>query len=205
MPINELSLLGAGGHAKVVCDAVFGDAIIAMYDDDVALKGKFLLGYVVNVPIGDITAVRQPVHVAVGDNRARKRLGEAVMEAGKRLHTVIHRCAVVSAHALIADGVFIAARAVVAPDASIGRGAIINHGAVVDHDCEVEAWAHIAPNAVLGGDVRIGEGCLIGSGAVVLPGVSVGEWAVVGAGAVVTKPVPARATTVGVPAVDRCR
>ncbi|MFO0817926.1 MAG: acyltransferase [Pirellulales bacterium] len=48
--------------------------------------------------------------------------------------------------------------------------------------------------------VRIGRGAWIGAGALVMA--DVGDHAVIGAGAVVTRPIPARATAVGVPA--RC-
>jgi sugar O-acyltransferase (sialic acid O-acetyltransferase NeuD family) len=173
---------------------------VSVRDDDPRLGGQVLLGCPIAVPIGDVASLYDPVHVAIGDNRARKRLGLAVLAAGKRLYKVIHARAVVSPHADIADGVFVAASGVVGPSARIARGAIVNHGAIVDHDCEVGAWTHIAPNAVLGGDVKVGVGCLIGSGAVILPGVTIGDAAIVGAGAVVTKPVPAGTTVVGVPA-----
>jgi virginiamycin A acetyltransferase len=46
--------------------------------------------------------------------------------------------------------------------------------------------------------VRIGAGCWIGSAAVVMA--DVGDGAVIGAGAVVTRPVPANAVAIGVPA-----
>jgi maltose O-acetyltransferase len=50
------------------------------------------------------------------------------------------------------------------------------------------------------GSVIVGSEVYIGAGAVMLQGLSVGDGATIGAGAVVTKPVPAGATVVGVPA-----
>lgn len=47
---------------------------------------------------------------------------------------------------------------------------------------------------------RIGSYSFVGIGAVILAGCDVGDRAVVGAGAVVTRPVPAGATVIGVPA-----
>ena len=47
------------------------------------------------------------------------------------------------------------------------------------------------------------KGASIGSGAVILCGVTIGEEAVIGAGAVVTRDVPPRSTTYGVPARTR--
>lgn len=48
--------------------------------------------------------------------------------------------------------------------------------------------------------IRIGRNVWIGRGAVVLPGVDIGDGAVIGANAVVTRPVAAGQTVVGVPA-----
>lgn len=203
MPTDTLVLIGAGEHAKVVLDAfhTMGKSFhVEARDDNPALDGRSLLGCKIKTPVGSVMDMSSMIHVAIGNNKSRIRLGSAVMQAGKRLFTIIHARATVSVAAHIDDGVFLAAAAVVAPGAQVGTGAIINHGAIVDHDCRVGAWTHIAPNAVLGGTVRIGEGCLIGSGAVVLPGLSVGDWAIVGAGAVVTKNVEAGAVVTGVPA-----
>lgn len=200
MRIDDCLILGAGGHAKVVLDALqrgSPEARIEVWDEDPAKAGTRLLGIAVKT---GREALRRSCHVAIGDNEARRRLGEAVLAAGGSLAAVVHPAAQVSRHASLGEGAFVAAQAVVAPSARVGRGAIVNHGAVVDHDCEVGEWTHIAPGAILGGGVRVGAGCLIGSGAVILVGIQVGERATVGSGAVVTRDVPARATVIGVPA-----
>jgi sugar O-acyltransferase (sialic acid O-acetyltransferase NeuD family) len=203
MPTDSLAVLGAGGHAKVVLDALLcamPGVRIDLRDDDEAKAGVLLCGIAVACPIGDLAALLQPVHVAIGNNRARRELGAALLAAGKQLLPVLHPAATVSHSARVAPGAFVAAQAVLGPEASVGAGAIVNHGAVIDHDCLVGAWSHVAPNATLGGAVVIGEDCLIGSGAAILPGISVGAGAIVGSGAVVTRDVPAGATVTGVPA-----
>ena len=194
MPTDLVVLLGAGGHAKVVYDAL-GAASIEVRDDNAGLEGRAFLDTVIRTPIGTPAGA---VHIAVGDNRARSRF--MARFGAKQMLTVIHPAALVSPRAAIAPGAFIAAGAVVAAAARVGECAIINHRAVVDHDCIVGACAHVAPAATLGGAVEVGEGALIGSGAVVLPGIRIGKWAVVGAGAVVNRPVADGETVYGVPA-----
>lgn len=203
MPIETLALVGAGGHAKVVYDAVVEAGLagsVRVLDDDPARAGAAFLGLRVEAPLGPLAGVPQHVHVAIGENRARWDTSARLRVAGKQLVAVVHPRAQVSTHGVVEAGAFVAALAVLAPGVVVAECAIVNHSAIVDHDCFVGAAAHIAPNATLGGGVRVGVGALIGAGAVVLPGVTIGDWAVVGAGAVVTRPVPLGSTVVGVPA-----
>lgn len=205
MPIDR-GIYGAGGHAKVVIDALRRGnpkQSLEVWDDNPDLGGNKLMELSVRAPVANPLELPSEIHVAIGNNPIRQRVSEKLLSIGKRLFTVIHPSASVASSALVGDGSFVAAMAVVAPDARIVQGVIVNHGAVVDHDCMIDAYAHIAPRATLGGGVSIGAGCLIGAGAVVLPGLTVGEGALIGAGAVVTHDVAARATLFGVPARAR--
>jgi sugar O-acyltransferase (sialic acid O-acetyltransferase NeuD family) len=205
MRTERLTLIGAGGHAKVVLDAYRLDhphAVVQVRDDDPAKCGVRLLGLAIETPIGELQNLAGACHVAIGDNAARRRIGEALAGSAATLVKIVHPAAAVAADSAIGPGVFVAARAVIAPDARVGAGTIVNHAAVVDHDCIVGAWCHIAPGAVLGGGVAVGDDCLVGSGAVVLPGVRIGAGAVIAAGAVVIDTVPAGARVAGVPAKD---
>lgn len=202
MPI-ELVLLGAGGHAKVVYDAVLRGleaGRVRVLDENPSLAGAAFFDLRVEAPPSDWGLLPQQVHVCVGENRARRRLGTVATGQGKTLLAIVHPAAAVAATAEVGPGAFVAAGAVIGPYARVGIGAIINHGAVVDHDCSVGEYAHIAPNATLGGGVRVGAASLIGACAVVLPGICIGDESVVGAGAVVTRDVAAGQTVIGAPA-----
>jgi sugar O-acyltransferase (sialic acid O-acetyltransferase NeuD family) len=173
---------------------------VEVTDENPALDGTAFFDLRVQAPLRDWAAFSEQVHVCIGDNRVRQRMGREAVRNNKTLVTVIHPAAVVSRLAEVGAGTFLAAGAIIAPAAIVGTGAIINHGAVVDHDCRVGAYAHVAPNATLGGCARVGEGTLIGAGAVILPRVCVGRGCVIGAGAVVTRDIEDGQTVVGVPA-----
>jgi sugar O-acyltransferase (sialic acid O-acetyltransferase NeuD family) len=203
MPTESVLLLGAGGHAKVVYDALrqYDPTVgVDVRDDNIALNGQLFFDCTITAPIGDFTKLQARVHVAIGTNHVRQRIAVAALKANMLLHSIVHPVAVVSLRARVSAGAFVGAGAIIAPAAEVASGVIINHGAVVDHECHIGPWVHVGPNATLGGAVSVGEGCLIGAGAVILPGLSIGEWAVVAAGAVVTRNVESGATVAGVPA-----
>lgn len=206
MPDKPLLIVGAGGHAMVVIDAIrlmTPDANIAVFDDDERKHGLVLAGCVVTAPLSAFASSPCDYHVAVGNNAARERIDATLSRLGFSRRAVVHPRACVSASAVLGDAVFVAAQAVVAPTARLGTAVIVNHGAVVDHECIVGAFSHIAPNATLAGNVRIGQRVLIGAGANILPGITIGDDCMVGAGAVVINDLAPGTTHVGVPARRR--
>jgi sugar O-acyltransferase (sialic acid O-acetyltransferase NeuD family) len=199
-----IHLIGAGGHARVVLDALIeGGSDPSRVAVRAAEAGAALLGLPVEAPEIAPALTGLSFHVAIGSAAARERLHAAAEAAGGAALTVRHPQATVSRFAEIEGGGFVAAGAVVGPAARLGRSVIVNHGAVVDHDCVVGDFSHVAPNASLGGGVSIGARCLIGAGAVVLPGVAIGDDVTVGAGAVVLRDIAAGQTWTGVPAAPR--
>jgi sugar O-acyltransferase (sialic acid O-acetyltransferase NeuD family) len=204
MSIDRWIVVGAGGHARVVMDALQltypGPCHFAFVDDDVALHGQMILGQPVLGAASEFVQAGTFFHVAVGSNATRYLLHQRLMAAGGFPVAVVHPKAVVSSHAELAAATFVAAQAVIAPAAKIGIGVIVNHGAIVDHDCAVGDFCHIAPSASLAGGVTLGRQVFVGAGARVLPGVFIGDEAVIGAGAVVRADVSPNTTVVGVPA-----
>jgi sugar O-acyltransferase (sialic acid O-acetyltransferase NeuD family) len=201
----RIIVFGAGGHAKVLLEAIrlaSPGAETAIIDDSGSASSAGLLG----LPISGDRAwlggnwPEAAVALGIGHNEARAAIADWLRSQGRSLATVIHPSATVSPSASIGSGAFLAAGAVVNAEARIGEGVILNTLASVDHDCDIGAFAHIAPGSRLCGGVRIGARTLIGAASVVIPKVSVGADAVVGAGSVVVKDVPAEARIAGSPA-----
>lgn len=201
MGIETIHLIGAGGHGRIVADALIAagvDAAMIVVRDSRA--GLVMLARPVATPEVDATMTGQWFHIAIGVGAIRARLHTAALAIGARPLRIIHPSAIVALDTVLGDGVLVAAGAVIAPGATIGHGTIINHGAVVDHDCRVGAFCHIAPNAALGGEVSIGDRVMIGTGAVVLPGITIANDVTIGAGTIVLRPIGERGTWVGNPA-----
>lgn len=190
-------IYGAGGHGKVVLDAMnlAGISCEGFIDDGVVASWMGL-----NVqPLASLDLHQKLcLHLAIGNGKVR----EIIVNKLETINffSVLHPAASIAKAAEIGLGTLVAAQAVIAPDAKIGQHCIINHSAVVDHDCSVGNFSHIAPQSSLGGASQVGKGVLIGAGAVILPSIVVGDYATVGAGAVVTKNISAGAVVVGNPA-----
>lgn len=203
-------ILGAGGHACVLIDALqsgVSEFEFVVLESDKKLHGEKLLG----VPIlGDdslLPELRQRGDVrfiigvgGIGNTAPRRRLYEMASSAGLSPMRVLHPASICSPTAVLGEGAQLLAGCVVNTDATIGVNTIVNTSAVIEHGCRIGGHVHVASSATLCGDVVVGEGAHIGAGATIKQGISIGRGAVVGAGAVVIKDVPAGIVAVGVPA-----
>ena len=190
-------IYGAGGHGKVVLDAMQVAHISCAGFVDVKEIATWMGLNVYQLSALNLQA-EVYLHLAIGNCKTREALAAGLTKA--KFFSVSHPTAIIAKTAQIGAGTFIAALSIIAPDVQIGKHCIINHAAVVDHDCIVEDYTHIAPHSTLGGGVKVGKGVLIGAGAVILPGITIANYAVIGAGAVVTKNIAVGMTVVGNPA-----
>ncbi len=206
MSIEGLVLIGSGGHASVVLDALIcrGDeGGVSIWDSNPELAGMLFLDRKVHAPFAPAALGAISFHVSIGDNNVRRGVFKSIMAGGGTPVSIIHPAASLSQYAILGPGCFIAAGAIVGPRAVVGRSVIINHTAVVDHDCVILDFCHIAPGAVLGGNVKVGGCSLIGANATILPGVRIGDNVIVGAGSTVTKDIPSDETWIGSPALKK--
>lgn len=194
MLTRKLYIIGAGGHAKVVIDAIHHNGLSSEFvvvTDDTKVPGDNILGHPVEYPAISEKLGLERVHVAIGCCLTRQKFSNEATALGARLFSIHHPRADISPLSYIHDGCFIASLSIVAANTHIGQGTIINHGAIVDHDCRIGRYCHVAPNATLCGGVSIGDAVLIGAGATVLPGITIGSGAKIGAGAVIRENVKA--------------
>lgn len=205
MTIDRIQLLGAGGHASVVVDALLASGQpstqIDIWTEGPVSAGQQVLG----IPVRRLEHLEALAgllfHVCIGNNATRRTLQTRLSGLlGGKPFTVTHPDASISAHAQIGAGCFVGARAVVAPRARLGVGTIVNHAAVVDHDCVTGDFVHVAPGAMLGGAVELADGVLVGAGAAILPSRFVRRGCTIGAGSVVVHDTEDNATYVGIPA-----
>jgi UDP-perosamine 4-acetyltransferase len=181
----NIVLVGAGGHAKALVEAVVA-------------RGDRIARYVDKVPAEWLDAPRNGSDDAPGPADGMLLLGiggstpdgleqrlalfDRYLARGFRSEPLVHSAAWVSASARLEPGSVVLAGAVVQPNVTIGRAAIVNSGAIVEHDSTVREGSHIAPGAIVLGACTVGRCCMIGAGAVLLPGAKVSDRSLVAAG-----------------------
>lgn len=177
---NPLILIGAGGHAKCVADALTTQGkIITHFVDDI------IPAWLSATPMSEADLHQQCasipdciigfVGLSVDALSRRLALLRTYQQEGAIFTPVIHKSAIISPSARIGAGVHVLAGAIVNAGAIIEEGAVINTGAVIEHDAHIGAGCHIAPRAVVLGKATLGECCFIGSNAVVIQGASMGS------------------------------
>jgi len=201
-------VLGAGGHAKVLVDALrgLGTDIRGIVDADPAKHGQTLL----DVPIigDDRTVLASPTDSVLlvnglGTVRAslqRRQIYESFKSKGYQFATVVHGSAIVAPDVTLGEGAQVMAGAVIQTGCRLGENTIVNTRAAIDHDCAIGSHAHISPGATLCGNVAVGEGTHIGAGATVIQGIRIGRNCTVAAGALVIRDIGDDVIVAGAPA-----
>jgi len=195
-----LTIIGAGGHAKVVIATAraCGWNDLELADDDQGRLGTQVLG--VTIAREARAALSDPdslAIIAIGDNAVRSRLAES---ARCDFTSLVHPRAYVEQSVAIGKGTAVFAGVIVQVDAVLGEHTILNTSSSVDHDCVLGRAVHVGPGARLCGAVRLGDRAMVGVGAVVIPCIEIGSDVVVGGGAAVVSNLPSATVAVGVPA-----
>ena len=201
-------IVGSGGHAAVVADALLasGVAVLGCVDTDPGRRGAVVCGVSVLGTEAALDAHPQSdtrLANGIGGVRCeglRRSVQERLEAGGWQFVGVRHPATVISPFAEIGAGVQLLAGCIVQANARIGKGTIVNTASVVEHDVTLGEFVHVAPRALLCGEAAVGADSHVGAGAVVRQGVRLGERTLVGAGAVVVGDSPGGATLLGVPA-----
>ena len=194
---KPIIVLGAGGHAKVLIEAIrqSGNEIIGLTDPDMKKSSKC---FGVNV-LGNDDAIfnystNEVVLVngigALPDNNLRAKLNERMENKGFQFTKVIHPSAIIASDVEIGSGSQIMAGVVIQPGVQIGRSCIINTGVNLDHDCIIHDNCHISPGVTLSGNVVISKRTHIGTGTSVIHNIFIGQDCIIAAGSIIHHDIP---------------
>ena len=185
-------IVGAGGHAKVVVDALklLDREILGFTTPDLQVGTEFL-GIKV---LGDDSIINKysPDEVELANGigalprkNLRWKLASELRELGYNFLTIIHPNAVIAPGVSLDEGVQVMAGVVLQPGTAVGRDSIINTGVLLDHDCTIEVNCHLATGVICSGGVEVGRNTHLGTGAIVTEYISIGKKSIVAAGSIV--------------------
>jgi sugar O-acyltransferase (sialic acid O-acetyltransferase NeuD family) len=208
MSAEDIFVIGASGHAKVVIDIVERQSLwrIVGLIDTYKSPGTALMGYEVlgsDNCLPDLMAKHgaSGAIIAIGDNRIRHQVALRVALIAPELGFVnaIHPSARIARDVEMGQGIVIMAGVTVNPGTRIGDFCYVNTNASVDHDNVLEPFSCVQPNAATGGNVRLGAFSVLAMGATVVQGISIGEDTIIGAGSTVLDDIPDRVVAYGTP------
>ncbi|MDX1975783.1 MAG: hypothetical protein SFT92_08950 [Rickettsiales bacterium] len=173
---RPLILIGAGGHAKSLQDALISQNLGFTHYVDVESKGWADENNIVRMheeALAKLLAsgpqlVMGFVGADVASLQKRLQLMRDYQSKGATFPAIIHASAIVSTKATLAAGINILAGAVLNGYSSLAEGVIVNTAAVIEHDAQIGAGTHIAPRSVVLGGAKVGDCCYIGSNAVMV-------------------------------------
>lgn len=166
MSNEKVIIIGAGGHSKVVIDALLSSKkyeIIGFLDDG---NTSEVLGI---KKIGSISEINKfentKFHIAIGNNEIRRKISEIIPK--EKLLTIIHRTAYIAKDTFIKEGCYVGANVVINPGAKIGKCSIINTGSIVEHDCILEEFTHLSYRVLVGSGSKVRKNVYVEMGIII--------------------------------------
>lgn len=208
--MKKIAILGTGGFARELATLVQNiNAVIPTFDligfvDGSLSKGTLINGYPV---IGDDEEINKSTEelglvLAFGDPKLKKKVKDKFTNPLIFFPTLVHPSVIIGDKRFveIGEGCIICAGCIITTNIVIKNFVTLNLQCTVGHDTIIKDYSSFMPSCNISGEVNISEGVYCGTGVKIINLTSIGEYTTVGAGAVVTKPLPAKCTAVGVPA-----
>lgn len=198
----SIAIIGAGGHALSVWDAVKSCGFEPVAFIDPHKVGNFC-GLPVLASSSALDDTVANIALGIGTNYLRHAEYARIIECSPKYKfpAIVHRSAWVSPSASIGAGAVILSMASVGSQCVVGVGAVMNTSSSLDHSSSLREFASLGPGARTGGDVQVGERAMVGLNAGIFPRVVVGNDSVVGAHSLLTEDLEPYSVSIGVPAV----
>ena len=208
--MKDIAIFGVGGFGREVLTLIKDiNKVAPQYNiigffDDGHEKNEIINGYPMLGKTEELNEWPTDISIAisVGTPKIKKQIVEKLCNPHISYPTLIHPNVVIgdTDYVKIGKGCIICAGSVITTNIEIKDFVILNLECTVGHDTVIKDYAAFMPSCNISGEVLIGEGVYCGTGVKIINQTSIGEYAILGAGAVVTNPLPAYCTAVGVPA-----
>lgn len=176
--MEEIVLVGGGGHCKSVIDVIQAQnkyAIKGIVEPNLEIGSK-VLGYEIigaDAILPSLVKNGYHFHITVGQirsNKIRKKIAQQLLELGASFPNIISPFARLSPFAHLGKGITIMHGATIQSEVQVGDFSIINDHALLEHEVKIGRFCHIATGAIVNGNVTIGNDVFVGSGSVIVQG-----------------------------------
>ena len=191
--MDEILLIGAGGHAHACIDVIELEKryrIAGLVEKNDSTGGDHL-GYSVIGTDDDLPKLHEKYKnalITVGQIKSttnRVNLFQLLSKLNYQFPVIVSPRAYISPHCKIGAGTIIMHDVIVNANAEIGQNCIINNKVLIEHNATVGDHCHIATGAIVNGEAKIGKESFIGSGAITKQSISIGEKCIIGAGVII--------------------
>ncbi len=194
--MEDILLIGFGGHCKSIIDSIENRGIYNIYGI-IDIKEKIGQGYKGYKVLGTDDNLQEFYNKGIknvficigyiGNSNVRNKLYKIVKNIGFKLPNIIDKTAIIANNVDLGEGIFIGKRAVLNSNVKICNMSIINTGAIVEHESYIGEFSHISIGSILCGNVKVEENVFIGANSTIIQGINVGENTIIGAGSIVLK------------------
>ena len=208
--MKKIAILGTGGFAReVLClirdiNRISNEYDILGFIDNDLPRGTLINGFPVIGSDVDIVNAQESLSLALafGSPYLKKTVTEKYNSALFDFPSLIHPSVLIGApeYVKMGKGCIICAGNILTTNIEFGDFVTLNLACTIGHNTIIGSYSSFMPSCNISGDVTVKESVYGGTGVKIINQTVIGENVVLGAGAVVTKPIPANCTAVGVPA-----
>ncbi len=156
----SIIIIGAGGHGKVVYDAIIAQnkfEVIGFVDSQLKIGTK-VIGQVEVIcaqeNVASLVKKAEYFIVAIGNNIIRAQVYDNLVSLFKPA-TIIHPLSVIGSEVIIEDGTVVLAYAMINVLSKVGANTIINIGVIIDHECEIGNNVYLKLGAIIANNSKV--------------------------------------------------
>lgn len=192
MPKKTRYLIGGGGHAQVLLDAIISSNqnVNGIIDPEIEI-GTEIFGITVVGNDSFLNSLEPSTDELVnglgstGNLISHKNLFNDLSNRGFTFCGVIHPSVIIGRDCEIDRTSQIMAGVIIQNRVTIGKNVILNTRSSIDHDVSIGDNSIISPGVIICGKVKIGANVFIGAGTVIIQGINIGNDCIIGAGTLV--------------------
>lgn len=198
--MKNLIVLGAGGFAKSIIDALDGSQYNLVGFIDSFKKGEHQGYKILANSIEELEKKEEYIYfIGIGEPKIREEYFYKLKKYNLKLANIIDKTAILSRNITLGEGVFIGKMVIVNADAILEDNVVLNTRSLIEHGNHIGAHTNISTNSVLNGDVQVGKSTFIGSCTVVNGQIKIGSNSVIGSGSVVIRDIDDNVVVAGSP------